>query len=325
MEIIPIIKLRSSEVSLAHLFISHEINEIMKNKIYEWPRALFSAHLHHFLPHIPWGQHENIYELFEEYHKPKMQRLIQIENNTSREFILNIEPNIFCLYHLGLHYETVLSLGEMGINFDLLLDRDVYEQNNKIFLNIHSNLKKNGLEYKFLFSDDPTVLLKIRTTLKEARHLLVFVDGNSGASENANHLVKVDFLNGSLNVRQGITMISHLLGVCMLPLIIENKDDKFIIILGDVINPKHWENRSNYIKEGTQLLYDYLASQIKSEPWKWECWRYIHENGSFNPGKANLKDKRIPIRFEEENEAIVPVILQNRRVNFNRANYMLFL
>lgn len=297
----------------------------MKNKIYEWPKALFSAHLHHFLPDIPWDMHENIYSLYEDYHKPKKQKKRQIADNINKDFILKTAPSIFCLYHLGLHYETVLALGDIGVNFDLLLDRDVYEQNKKKFLDIQSNLKKDGLEYNFLFSNDPTVLLKIRATIKQGRHLLVFVDGNSGASENKEHLVKVNFLNGNLNVRQGITMISHLLGVCLIPIILEIKNDKLTFTLVDVINPKHWNNRINYMKEASQILYDYLARQIKLKPWQWECWRYIHENGSFNPGQDNLNNKSMLMFNEKEIEAIIPVVVNNRQVIFNRANYLLFL
>ena len=297
----------------------------MKNQICEWSKAIFSAHLHHFLPNIPWCNHDDLYEKFVGYHKPKKQPNIQIHDNANKEKILNTAPSIFCLYHLGFHSETVLTLGKIGVNFDLLLDRDVYELNKSVFIEIQTKLKSNGLEYKFLFSDDPKVLLKIRTTIKECRHVLVFADGNSGASDNNNHLLKVQFFKGSLFVRQGITMISHILGVCILPLTLENKDGKFLFNIGNEINPRLWNNRVEYIKEGMQLLYKYLEEQIVSAPWKWECWNYIHDNGSFNPGQINLKDDSIKAPICIDNEAFVQVKFRDREVVFNRESYMLFL
>lgn len=57
----------------------------MKNQICEWSKAIFSAHLHHFLPNIPWCNHDYIYEKFVGYHKPKKQPNIQIHDIANKE------------------------------------------------------------------------------------------------------------------------------------------------------------------------------------------------------------------------------------------------
>ncbi|NGM72824.1 hypothetical protein [Sphingobacterium sp. SGL-16] len=297
----------------------------MKYMNYDWPKAIFSAHLHHFLPHISWRNHEDIYDKFLKFHKPRLHTEFRIEDNVEKDYLLNLAPSILCIFHLGFHFETVLALGEIGLNFDILLDRDVYDINQTLFLDMQSKLNNSSHVHNFLFSDDRTVLLKIKSAIKEGRHVVIFADGNSGANVNNNQFIKVHFLNDCLLVRKGIPMISHILGVCIIPLVLEKRNENFAFSIGNIINPKHCDNRLEFVKIGMQQLYDFLTTQIEFSPWKWECWKYMHKNGSFNPGQVG-KGLKISINTSElENEALVAVEFQEKQVVFNRANYMLYM
>lgn len=292
----------------------------MKNTLYQWPFALFSAHIHHFLPTIPWSEHENLYQRFETYHKPKQRELSTVEYKPHMQAFLQLEPALLCLYHLGNHFETVLALGKVGLSFDLLLDREVYTRYESTFLTLKMQLQSNGSAYRFLFSDDRAVLLRMRTALQEKRHVVVFADGNSGtAAGNKDLRTAVRFLGGSLRVKQGIAMISHVLQVPIIPLAVKERRGVYTLSTGERIDPCMWDDRQDFIVYGMQSLYDRLEKKVAERPWIWECWGYLHENGTFNP--AHLYAAKQQQMGDEE--ALIPIQWRGRMAYFDRASYQL--
>lgn len=304
---------------ISAIFPSCENHYNMNTILYEWSFALFSAHIHHFLPDIPWQEHEDLYQRFEAFHTPKQYEFLRVEHTSDVQELLQLEPALLCLYHLGNHFETVLALGKISLAFDLLLDREVYKRNEKAFLALQAQLKSNGNEYRFLFSDDRAVLLKMRTALQKRRHVVVFADGNSGTRGSKDLRIAVRFLHGTLQVKQGIAMISHLLQVPIIPLWMKKKQPVYILSMAHRIDPTTWESRLDYIRYGMQSLYDQLAKEIAGHPWKWECWRYLHRNGTFDP--ADLHSFREQQTGAEE--AWIPIPWQGQMAYFDRVSYQL--
>lgn len=292
----------------------------MNTKSYGWSFALFSAHIHHFLPDIPWREHENLYKRFEAFHQPKQHKLLEIEHTADIQTLLRLEPALLCLYHLGNHFETVLALGKVGLSFDLLLDREVYRRYESTFLALQAQLQSNGSAYRFLFSDDRAVLLKMRSALQEQRHVVVFADGNSGTvAGNKDLRTAVRFLGGSLQVKQGIAMISHVLQVPIIPLWMKEVGGVYTLSAVERIDPCVWDDRRGFIVYGMQSLYDRLEKKVAERPWIWECWGYLHQNGTFDP--ADL------LSFREQRpsaeEAWIPIQWRGRMAYFDRVSYQL--
>lgn len=292
----------------------------MNKTLFEWPFALFSAHIHHFLPHIPWQEHEDLYRRFEAFHKPKQHKLLEIEHSDDIQTLLQLEPALLCLYHLGNHFETVLALGKVGLSFDLLLDRAVYRRYESTLLALQAQLQRNGSAYRFLFSDDRAVLLKMRSALREQRHVVVFADGNSGTvAGNKDLRTAIRFLGGSLQVKQGIAMISHVLQVPIIPLWMKEVSGVCKLSAVERIDPGVWDDRRGFIVYAMQALYDRLEKKVADRPWIWECWGYLHQNGSFDP--ANL----LPFREQRlgTEEAWIPIQWRGRMTYFDRVSYQL--
>ncbi|PRD56700.1 hypothetical protein [Sphingobacterium gobiense] len=296
----------------------------MNKTLFEWPFALFSAHIHHFLPHIPWQEHEDLYGRFEAFHTPKPHGVLEMEHTRDVEVLLKLEPALLCLYHLGNHFETVLALARLGLTFDLLLDREVYTRQESTFSALQVQLQNNGEKYRFLFSDDRAVLLKMRTALRERKHVVVFADGNSGTvAGKKDRRTSVQFLGGNLQVKQGIAVISHVLHVPIFPLWMNKRKGVYTLTVADRIDPREWNIRQDFIRFSMQTLYDHLATEVVGTPWKWECWSYIHLNGSFDPVTWKPKfttENKSPMEIKD---TWIPVPWQGRQAYFDRVSYQL--
>ncbi len=248
-----------------------------------WGFALFSANIHHFFSHLSWNSHPLIYNKWIEYHKPKR---IKLENSWDLSDLLPQiadHPSILCLYHLGYHAQIPNAFADQDVCFDILMDRYVFESHQKEINQMKFNLKHKDSNYRFLFSDDPQVLVKARSTLSQGRHLVIFADGNSGTQKDSiTNRVEVNFCGNKINVRKGIAVLSYLLKAPIIPLTHLKKTKKFKIVLGNIIKPNDYQKSKEYIINAMQYLYSFLELQIIKEPYKWESWNYLHELACFD-------------------------------------------
>lgn len=255
-----------------------------------WEYALFSAHLHRYLPALKWKDHVMVYEKWKSVHMPK-----PIANTClwEQSFLQDWDtgaPHIICLYHLGMHAQIPRILADQGVCFDILMDRKVFEKQQIQLLQMQAELNRGELEYRFLMSDDPQVLLKARTAIKQGKHLLVFADGNSGTTESLEKKIKIDFLDADIYVRKGIALLSFLLQVPVLPMAHVVRDDRYWLYTGEQICAQPNESRERYFIRCMQQLYDFLAVEISDFPWKWECWSYLHEMNCYTIAAPKVSD-----------------------------------
>lgn len=241
-----------------------------------WSFALFSAHIHRYCPALPWGEHPTLYQHWKSHHQPRPFESTLQWDMASLESLRVGPPQILALFHLGMHAQIPQFLAEQGIQFDLLLDRRVFVQYQTLLASLQTTKAEQGACYRFLMSDDPQVLLKARSAIRAGRHLLVFADGNSGTSDLIDRKVKISFLAADLYVRKGIGLLSALLRTPILPISHQMDGDKLQLIIAAAIGQQVDEIRDDYIQRSMQLLYDFLAEQIAEEPWRWECWGYLH-------------------------------------------------
>lgn len=285
-----------------------------------WEYALFSAHIYQYIPEIPWSEHEGLFEKWKQYHRPKPLQTDRLFRMPLEMDLIVSHPSLLCLYHLGLHGQLPIKLAEAGLHFDILLDRKVYETQLSYFTQMKVQLDKAEREYRFLMSDDPTVLLQIRSAIKQGKHMLIFADGNSGVQASSANKIEINFFDGSLLVRQGIGLISYLFRVPIIPFTHEEKCDEIIVKLADRIAPDAVESRMDYIRRSTQLLYHFLEAELRSAPWKWECWGYLHQMDAF----TEYKDESSVSCIIVDSATLIKLKLNNKTGNFDRKNYCFY-
>lgn len=261
------------------------VKDTSTSSSFSWDYALFSANIHYFMPALDWVLHEGIYRDWQVYHAAKPFAAGGQWDTVAVESVVAGQPAIICLYHLGYHGQIPLALAAAGLQFDILLDRKVYALQQVELLRLQAKMQCNGNSYRFLFSDDPQVLLQARSAIRQGRHLLIFADGNSGAGDKASR-VSVRFLAGELAVRQGIALLSYLLKVPIVPVSHRPAVDGMTLFTGKRIDAAGYTDRRLYISTAMQALYDFLAAQIINQPHVWESWNYLQEMDCFEIKEA---------------------------------------
>ncbi|AIM37249.1 hypothetical protein KO02_11520 [Sphingobacterium sp. ML3W] len=286
----------------------------------DWAYALFSAHIYLYMPEIPWSEHPGLFQKWQLHHRPKPLVTTQSFMMPAGMHLLLEKPSLLCLYHLGLHGQLPIKLAEAGLHFDILLDSKVYEAQCSYFTEMKAQLDTQGQQYRFLMSDDPAVLLQMRSTFKQGKHMLVFADGNSGAHAAAADKIEVDFFNDALRVRRGIGLISYLLQVPIFSFTHDVRHPDIRVRMGERIAPDRSESRSDYIQRSTQLLYTFLESELRTAPWKWECWGYLHRMDAFTKPEGKQGNQHGSV----DPEAILKLPLNNKVGSFDRKNYSFY-
>lgn len=238
--------------------------------------AFFSANLHHYVPAIPWEDHNKLYSIFKRYHIAR-----NPENYTPTIAGLNTlsQAGILTGFHLGQHELLPLYLARAGIDFDILISKKVY-QKYQHSLNLHrAAFGLSDRHFNFLFAEDRHTLLRIRRSLYSGRHILMFADGNMGADDSDGLLVPVSFFKELLYVRRGIAFMSHLLQVPVYPILDELSSDIVKIDIQQPIWPSFEIARTDYIQQCMQQLFDILSDRLNGRWADWACWDYLHRNG----------------------------------------------
>ncbi|ERJ59329.1 lysophospholipid acyltransferase family protein [Sphingobacterium paucimobilis] len=284
------------------------------DKLNDWGFALFSANLHQLLPDIPWQQHAACYREHKHYHRPRAIATVA-QWDVSAIMPYNKEPHILCLFHLGYHAQLPYILAAQGVQFDMILDRKVFEAQQDQLLAMQSAMQSGGGSYRFLLSDSPTVLLQARSALQDGRHLLVFADGNSGTTDRIEDKVEIGFLAGSLYVRKGIAVLSYLTRSTIVPIAHRQEGRRFKLTVGEAISPLTASARDHYLQDTMQRLYAYLGGLIRQEPWLWESWSYLHQLNCFTA--ANTAGKEM----NQDQQALIPIRLNGVSGFFDRIRY----
>src|SRR5690606_14987630 len=200
-------------------------------------------------------------------------------------------PGIFVLFHLGHHLQLPLRLAQAGLSFDIVLDRMVYERSRLLFDRLQTAMSRQGRQYGYLFSDEPSILLRARERLRSGRHLLVFADGASGtASPSAakDQRVTVPFLQGEVQLKKGIPFMAYLFDVALYPLSWEETAKGGQYAMQEYIADRYAENREDFIQRALCRCYDLLGEAVCRQPWIWECWPYLHTNGMLQIEDADM-------------------------------------
>lgn len=244
--------------------------------------AFFSANLFHYLDSVPWNSHPYYFETYCDIHAPKP---------IPHDFTLNLssnpslQPGLLVAFHLGDHLALPVGLSNCGVPFDVLIDKHTYSKY-QLELRQASQLhaKSSGHTTEYFFSDDPRLAFRIRHSLRNGRHVLIFVDGNGGAQSSENPqdvkgLIPVSFFSGTLWVKKGVAILMRLLNAPMYVLFspLSGLNGVFEVV-GPITTNNHMD-RDDDCQRLMSMLYGMLEQRISSQPMLWECWLYLHVNG----------------------------------------------
>lgn len=253
--------------------------------------AFFSANLHQYLPEIPWQDHPKLFQWHQDYHRPRPISRGNI-HDVFRALTpdASAQPGLLAAFHLGAHTALPVSLARSGIDFDILIDRQVHHRYQEALTQTDQELMRSGRTATgFYYSDDPRLFFQIRKSLRSGRHILIYVDGNGGANtkEKISSLLEVPFFSGTLWLRQGIAVLARMLQVPIYPLLNGTIRDQCLVQMLPAIWADAALSREMDTRRILRLLYGELENWLEREGlMHWECWRYLHYNGMLRPDSS---------------------------------------
>jgi lauroyl/myristoyl acyltransferase len=284
---------------------------------YGWDFALFSANLNYFMPELGWQAHAALYEKWRDYHRPKSIRTLAHWDVSCLEQLKTQPASILCLYHLGYHAQIPRILADHNILYDMILDRRVFEARREDLIAMQTAMKRRGMTYRFLFSEDPQVLLQARSALRQGRHLLVFADGHSGTTDKQNR-VRIDFMASQIAVRKGIALLSYLLRAAIVPISHAPATAGIRLYAGTPIHPESGADREFYMVSAMRSLYRFLEQELYRAPYLWESWNYLQDLDCFDIlPQYTVDDGEDGVAAD----ASIPLTLQGISGRFDRINY----
>jgi len=258
----------------------------MNTYLNDWDFALFSANLYRYLPAIKWEEHAAIYSRWKSHHDGRTDHHLLL---SGVDRLRGLEPGVLLLYHLGHHLQLPLYLAQAGVCFDIILDREVYIAAPDFFDRLRDEMETGQCTYRYLFSDDPSLLLHVRESLRMGRHLLVFADGASGTRSAAKDTrIVIPFMESEVQLKKGIPFMAYLFGLSIYPIVCMGGDEGLQYTLTEPISVRDGEDRDNFIYRALSVCYAVLEKVLCIEPWRWECWSYLHTNGMLRLGDADL-------------------------------------
>lgn len=280
-----------------------------------WQFALFSANVHCYLPQFSWKDHQVLYKEWIDFHENRPLSEHLRERHVDRNVVEACRyPSIISVFHLGDHLAWPVLLARQGIHFNVVLDEDVYRNAKTVFEGLLRQLSAYGHTPELLFSNDPTLLLKIRSRKAKGQHLLCFADGASGSNTGTKDArVPIPFLNGKIWLKKGIPFISHLFGMPVLCLLPTSIGKKQYLHAKRIIAPARGEERDVYAMRCLQQLYGSLEKIVRKAPYRWECWGYLHRNG--------MLGKIVDQHVISDGNSLIQVPWDGEKIWFDRANY----
>ncbi len=247
--------------------------------------AIFSANLTNFLPEIPQSEHAELFKSlltnlsFESFERNLLQigDFCEVKGNI-KALKSAKTPQIFCTFHLGSYRIIANLLIRMGHNFSTIVRQDVYSKQLESMMSYTARMKEKydtTSEVSVLNAEDPNILLKLVRELRSGRSLLVYMDGNTGSGDEKPDAV--EFLSQKISARKGMTYLSYISGVPLVPVISYRKPDQSnMLYIDESIKADSTVSREEFSGKALQQLFDFFAKYVASYPEQWEGWNYIH-------------------------------------------------
>lgn len=249
-----------------------------------------SAALRNFLPSKNAAKHFLFYKQLmsnlqvsqeDPWNNTVLDRAIHQGTTTEIENCINNGPLIICTFHCGSYRLLNQMLARRKAKVSLLLNAKVMaEQGNDFLRGYKENSGEDGL-LELIDADSARSAISILKAISSQRVVVAYLDGNTGAGENANENKNnsvISFLGGKIFVRSGLAYLSYKSHTPILTVVAsKTAEGSNILNYFPLIRPMPGEGKDKYINETLQKIYSYAESIIVQHPEQWEGWLYLHK------------------------------------------------
>ena len=254
--------------------------------VYTHQFALFSANLYQCLPDIPDTAHEQLFS-----RTCAHQALAMAEQGCPEQTVglaaepippsLTNTPGIIATYHLGSYRLIGRWLAAHHIPFTLVLATKVYRQQGATYQRIIRENAGKDFHFGLLDAEHPLALLHMKRALDAGHHLVVYLDGNTGAGGKktlGRHGCEVPFLHSRLRVRTGVAHLASMMQCPIYPIVNwrNNNTNSHFYSATPIVVPPDSATRDQAAQNTMAQLYALLAEMVSRYPDQWEVWFYLH-------------------------------------------------
>ena len=294
--------------------------DFRQEKGYAVKLALFSANLTNFMPEVAESEHETMFRAmlrsvaFESLDRQVLHLSDCTEFSGHTDLLLpSPQPRIFCSFHLGSYRVIANSLIRNGVHLSVLVRQELYAQEMDSFTTYTAQMNEkygNNSTVNILNAEDPGVLLKIIREFKQGRSLLVYLDGNVGTGASDEKLDLVPFLGQQINVKKGMTYLSYVSGVPLVPVATHRKADySNVLCIEEPIYPDKTQSREAFSQQTLRKLFATFGNYVRQYPDQWEAWNYVQ---NFLP------------EMPDESPVTTAASYQKPAYHFNATRYVVF-
>jgi lauroyl/myristoyl acyltransferase len=285
-----------------------------KNELQQKDFNFLSANLLNFLPEVSLAKHEEIYlnillnnaRISAETYFPELIDQINIEGDAAIVEQNRKKAKIYCTYHVGSYRSIIGYLAKTGIDFVLIVDTNTFnKQRDRIKHTVKSIGGHFGNTAYFELVDAERVDIGITLSkyLMMGVSVVIYLDGNTGVGGIYNkndQMLHIDFLEGQIFSRKGVSALSYATKSLIVPVISYYNEHGNIVTLKfyDAIKPEDYpKEKESYCLQVTSALYGLLADNLKVYYNQWEGWLYLHKYLEFSTLNArySVSQKDIPV------------------------------
>lgn len=254
---------------------------------------LFAANCRQFLPKLPWADYQSLYlgvqlnrrkAAWDQLQPEKALDFADRKGLFERLNAYRAAPGMILTFHYGSFRLLPRLLCGMGYKLALLVARDVRVRQEAL-LREQASLMDAGGDIDFIDAEDPHCFRAMRRLQAEGYHILVYLDGNTGAQLEVDpaKAIRIPFLAIAIGLRKGLAACCHRWGwpvymICP-STVWEEPLDFAVESLGAPrdCTPEHY-SRLFYSRS-----YALLEKSIRRRPEGWEGWLYPHSLAHLAP------------------------------------------
>jgi lauroyl/myristoyl acyltransferase len=187
---------------------------------------------------------------------------------------------LIALFHYGHHRQVFYDLAVKGVPFLAPVAKRSYFECLQI-----GRMSTRRFEHAFrlIEVESPRVGRDLLKGLRAGRVGLIYVDGNMGPDGHKLEEggVDVDFFGRRIRVKEGVARLAHGLGVPVLPLFVEPRENEDRVAFGALLHPLPKAKASAADLESSrqgmmQELYRHLEDRVRRSPSLWEFAFCLH-------------------------------------------------
>jgi len=186
-------------------------------------------------------------------------------------------PVILAGFHTGPYWSFLSELARRNRDMSIIFPKNLQSTRPDV-LKVFSAVKNwhdSQSTLELLDTGAPDFFLAAKRAVREGRVLIVYIDANSGSSNNTARNVDIEFMRREISVSSSIFILAYILKAYVVSF--NCRREKGMgrkLVFGQ---PLRVTDKEKSLHSVMQEIYSELTEFLSSDPLQWEGWLYAHK------------------------------------------------